>query len=106
MPPSRSGEASRQRRSACPRPIAAAVIGFSGSRGSCSDFHGQRHDDRVERAGERRAAQRDPAQQRLGVRDGGRPGEDGDGGELARRGAASAAVAQRAGERVEEPAER
>ena len=40
VPPSRSGEASRQSRSAWPRPIAAAVIGFSGSRGSCSDFHG------------------------------------------------------------------
>ena len=40
VPPSRSGDASRQSRIACPSPVAAAVIGFSGSRGSCSDIHG------------------------------------------------------------------
>ena len=65
----------------------------------------ERHDDRVERLVELRAAQRDPAEERLCVRDGGRPGEDGDGGELAReRSGALGRAASR--EHVEEPPDR
>ena len=40
MPPSRNGDSSRHRRRAWPSPIAAAVIGFSGSRGSWSERQG------------------------------------------------------------------
>ena len=40
MPPSRNGDSSRHRRRAWPSPIAAAVIGFKGSRGSCSERQG------------------------------------------------------------------
>ena len=75
VPPSRSGEASRQSRIAWPRPVAAAVIGFSGSRGSCSDFHGS-GTTIVSRLPARGIPRSEiAAQQRLGVRDRRRPGE-------------------------------
>ena len=65
----------------------------------------QRYDDRVEHAGEWRAAERDAAEKRLGVGDRRRPGEDGDGGELARE-VLERPVAHRPGEGVDEPTQR
>ena len=40
VPPSRTGNASRHRRSASPSAIAADVMGLSGSRGTCGPIHG------------------------------------------------------------------
>ncbi len=82
MPSSRSGEASRQSRIAWPSPVAAAVIGFGDSRGSCSDSQGRGTTIGVELLGQRDPAERDAAQERLGVGDGGWPGEHRDRGEL------------------------
>ena len=58
----RSGGASRQSRSASPRPTAAAEIGFNGSRERSCVAQGMRYDDRVQAALEPGAAQRDAAE--------------------------------------------
>ena len=81
--PRRSGGASRQSRRACPRPVAAAVIGFSGSRGSCSDVHGS--GTTIVSSGPSSGVPRSeiPRSSASACDDGRRPGEDRDGGELA-----------------------
>ena len=105
MPSSRRGEASRQSRIAWPRPVAAAVIGFGDSRGSCNDSQGSGTTMVSSCSRQRDPAERDAAQERLGVGDGGWPGEDGHGGELARE-LLQRHVADRAGQHVDEPSQR
>ena len=83
-PPSTTGNASRQSRSASPSPRYAASSGFGRSRGRYGVVPGIAEAERVERLAERPRALLRAAQQRLGVRDGRRPRERG--GDAARRG--------------------
>ena len=75
VPPSTIGNASRQSRRAKPSDSDAAVIGLSGSRGKWGPIHGTPEDERVERLVELDPSELDGAQERLGVRDRGRPAE-------------------------------
>ena len=83
VPPSTTGKASRQSRSASPSATVATVIGFEPLARRVLVLPGHADHDRVERLVERGRAPGDPAEKRLRVRDGRRPREGGDGGQLA-----------------------
>ena len=107
VPPSASGDASRQSRSARPSPSAAAVIGFGGSRGRCERLPGQRHDDRVERLVEpRRLRTAMPRRSASACATDGGPANTATAASSRASAAASAGARTAAGAAFEEPAER
>ena len=104
VPPSTRGGRLRQRRSACPSPSAAALIGFRGSRGRC-DLPTAAVRRSCRTVVRRRRSARGAAYERLRVGDRGRPGQRRDDVELAGR-AGEHAAPQHGGRRVEQSTER